>query len=116
MNKRIKKKHRMYGEVYLKSYDRQYGLPFAWFELCKKIRNDLGHRIGKRRCKLLQRYFRRKYNRSEKQIQSFGCNHECKLNDCGTPNVFYGMMVDTIVTEREKYIDAMIMDYFDERL
>lgn len=113
MNKRIKKKHYMYGEVYLKSYDRQYGLPFAWFELCKKIRNDLEHPIGKRKCKLLQRYFRRKYYWSEKQIQTFWDHH--KLKDCVTPDVFYGMMMDTIITEREKYIDAKIMDYLDER-
>ena len=116
MNKRIKKKHRMYGEVYLKSYDRQYGLPFAWFELCDKIRNDLGHRIGKRRCKLLQRYFRRKYYWSEKQIRSFWNNHGFKLEDCVSPDVFYGMMVDTIVTERERYEDAMVLDYLEERL
>jgi hypothetical protein len=115
MKKRIKKKHCMYGEVYLKSYDRQYGLPFAWFELCDKIRNDLGHRIGKRRYKLLQRYFRRKYYRSEKQIRSFWNNHGFKLEDCETPDVFYGMMVDTIVTEREQYEDAMVLDYLQER-
>jgi hypothetical protein len=30
--------------------------------------------------------------------------------------VFYGMMVDTIVTEREKYEDAMVLDYLEERL
>ena len=116
MNKRIKKKHCMYGEIHLKSFDRQYGLPIAWFELCKKIRNDLGHPIGKRKCKLLQRYFRRKYYWSEKQIQSFWDYHEYKLKDCENPDVFYGMMVDTIITEREKYIDAKIMDYLDERI
>ena len=133
MNKRIKKKHSMYGEVYLKSYDRQYVLPFAWFELCKKIRNDLGHRIDKRRYKLLQRYFHRKYYWSEKQIRSFWNNPVYKyywsekqirsfwnnpvykLKDCGTPDAFYGMMVDTIVTEREKYEDAMVLDYLEER-
>ena len=35
--------------------------------------------------------------------------------NCGTPDAFYGMMVDTIVTEREKYEDDMVLDYLEER-
>ena len=115
MNKRIKKKHRMYGEVYLKSYDRQYSLPFAWFELCKKIRNDLGHPIGRKR-KPLERYFRRKYYWTESQCEKFWMcfNYDIKMTN--NPFELYNTMVNDMTSLKEKYEDAVILDYLEERM
>lgn len=114
MNKRVKKKHCMYGEVYLKSYDRQYGLPFAWFEMCKKIRNDLGHPIGRKR-KPLERYFRRRYYWTESQCETFWPRFNYDIKMANNPFGLYNTMVNDMTSLQEKYEDAMILDYLEER-
>ena len=113
MKKRVKKKHRMYGEVYLKSYDRQYSLPFAWFEMCKKIRNDLGHPIGRKR-KPLERYFRREYYRSESQCETFWPHFSYDTKMTNNPFGLYNAMVYDMTSLQEKYEDAAIFDYLEE--
>lgn len=115
MNKRIKKKHSMYGKVYIKSFDRQYSLPIAWFELCEKIRNDLGHRIG-RKHKPLERYFRRRYYWTESQCETFWTRFNYDIKMANNPFGLYNTMVNDMTSLQEKYEDAMIMDYLEERM
>lgn len=113
MNKRIKKKHTLYGKVYLKQYHRHdQSLPFAWFKLCEKVRNDLGHSIGRKR-KPLERYFRHKYYWTDSQCSKFWMrfNYDIKTND---PFELYNTMVNDIVSLQEKYEDAVVLDYLEE--
>lgn len=115
MNKRIKKKHTLYGKVYLKQYHRHdQSLPFAWFKLCEKIRNDLGHTIGRKR-KPLERYFRRKYYWTDKQCNEYWKlpKYDIKRFDPSTYEL-YNTMVDDIISLKEKYEDAIISDYLEE--
>jgi hypothetical protein len=97
----------VYGKVYLKQYHRHdQSLPFAWFELCKKIRNDLGHPIG-RKLKPLERYFR---------VKNSGWmhhNYDIKMND---PFELCNAMVNDIVSLRGRYEDAMILNYLEEHI
>lgn len=116
MNKRIKKKHTVYGgKIYLKQYHRHdQSLPFAWFELCKKIRNDLGHPIG-RKIKPLERYFRRKYYWTNRQCEKLWMhpNYDIKMNN---PSELSNTMVNDIASLQEKYEDAVILDYCEEHI
>lgn len=115
MNKRIKKKHTVYGKVYLKQYHRNdQSLPFAWFKLCEKIRNDLGHPIG-RKLKPLERYFRRKYYWTDKQREEFWMhlNYDIKMNN---PFELYNTMVNDITSLQAKYEDAVILNYLEEHI
>lgn len=113
MNKRIKKKHTVYGKVYLKQYHRHdQSLPFAWFELCKKIRKDLGHPIGKK-LKPLERHFRRKYYWTDSQCKKLwtDLSYDIKSND---PSELYNTMVNDIASLKGNYEDAVILDYLEE--
>jgi hypothetical protein len=115
MNKRIKKKHTLYGKVYLKQHHRHdQSLPFAWFELCEKIRNDLGHPIGRNR-KPLERYFRRKYYWTDRQCEKFWTRikYDIKTNN---PFELYNTMVNDITSLQEKYEDTVILDYLEEHI
>lgn len=120
MNKRIKKKHRIYGKIYLKQYRlHDQSLPFAWFELCKKIRNDIGHPIGKKR-NALERHFRRKYYWTESQHNKlWACasfNYDINNYDItNNPYKLYNAMVNDITSLQEKYEDAVILDYLEEK-
>lgn len=115
MNRRIKKKHTVYGKVYLKQYRRHdQSLPFAWFELCKKIRKDLGHPIG-RKLKPLERYFRRKYYWTDRQREKLQMHlsYDIKTND---PVESYNTMVNDIASLKGRYEDAMILNYLEEHI
>lgn len=114
MNKRIKKKHTLYGKMYLKQYNRHdQALPFAWFELCEKIRDDLGHPIGRKR-KPLERYFRRKYYWTESQCSKFWTRFNYDIKMTNNPFELYNTMVDDMTSLQEKYEDAVILDYLEE--
>lgn len=120
MNTRIKKKHRVYGKIYLKQYRRHdQSLPFTWFELCKKIRNDIGHPIG-RKLKSLERHFRRKYywteNQHNKLWECASFNYDINNYDItNTPYKLYNAMVNDITSLQEKYEDVVILDYLEEK-
>lgn len=118
MNNRIKKKHTLYGKVYLKQYHRHdQSLPFTWFKLCEKIRNDLGHPIGRKR-KPLERYFRRKYYWTDSQCDKLWMRFNYDINDINMNNPFelYNTMVNDITSLQEKYEDAVILDYLEEHI
>ena len=115
MNKRIKKKHTLYSKVYLKQYHRHdQSLPVAWFKLCEKIRNDLGHPIGRKR-KPLERYFRRKYYWTDSQCNKLWMRFNYDINT-NNPFKLYNTMVNDIVSLQEKYEDAVILDYLEEHI
>ena len=124
MNKRIKKKHCFYGKIYLKQYHHHdEALPMTWFDMCGKIRKDLGHPIGKKR-NPLERYFRRKYYWTEKQRKELCPQFRLKLkhldiiiNDTDFKPCFdsiYGGLVDDMTAYQETYEDAVILDYLEE--
>lgn len=124
MNKRMRKKHTLYGKVYLKQYHRHdEALPMAWFNMCEKIRNDLGHSIGKKR-KPLERYFRRKYYWTEKQRGGMWSQFRLKFNlqdkitndtDFGSCFVSaYNGLINDIISYQETYEDTVILDYLEE--
>lgn len=124
MNKRIKKKHTIYGKVYLKAYHRNgdESLPFEWFDMCNRIRSALGHKIGKR-YHSLERYFRRKYFWSEKQRKALRAESSIQIHldiqafidspmEAATEAV--QTAVSDIRTLQEKYEDAVILDMLAE--
>lgn len=118
MNKRIKKKHTIYGKVYLKAYHHNgdESLPMEWFDMCNRIRSALGHKIGKRRGSL-ERYFRRKYFWSEKQRKPLRPSIQIHLDVqafIDSPLEAVQTVVDDIETLKEKYEDAIILDMLDE--
>jgi hypothetical protein len=116
MNKRIKKKHTLYGKMHLKQYHRHdQSLPFAWFKLCEKIRDDLGHPIGKKR-KPLERYFRRKYYWTDSQCEKFWTRFNYDIKMTNNPFELYNTMVDDMTSLQEKYEDTVILDYLEEHL
>lgn len=116
MNKRIKKKHAVYGKVWLKQYYRHdQPLPFVWFKLCAKIRNDLGHPIGRKR-KPLERYFRRKYYWTESQCNKPWMRFNYDIKMMNKPFEVYNTMVNDMTSLQEKYEDAMILDYLEEHM
>lgn len=117
MNKRIKKKHSVCGKVCLKQYrhNTDEALPMIWFDICNRIREALGHSIGKRRQKKLERYFRRKHFWSEKQRGAYRPRLNLKpLEDYTDPFGMYNDMVNQLRTTAEKYEDAMILDFLME--
>lgn len=118
MNKRIKKKHTIYGKVYLKAYHRNSdeSLPFEWFVMCNRIREALGHKIGKR-YHSLERYFRRKYFWSEKQRKALRPSIQIPLDTqafIDSPMEAVQTIVNDIETLQEKYEDAVILDMLAE--
>ena len=119
MNKRIKKKHTIYGKLRLKAYHHNgdESLPFEWFDMCNRIRAALGHKIGKRR-NSLERYFRRKYYWSEKQRKALRPESiQIRLDIqafIDSPLEAAQAVVDDIEALQEKYEDAVILDMLAE--